>query len=503
MVGAFTLLGFLVIQLVHKVIYLDNCKLRLMLEIDEVNTSYINAKLELDRITDDLISKINNISKDKHSDGGTSLSQTPVQSNSNFHLKGPGRFHRYMLVSDVTPDKLYIVSEKKRNDYKFIIGIPTIARPQKQKYLADTIKSLLKDSASIQQLNILIIIYVADIESNRCGEVLEMIRTSFDQFIRAGMIEILCPHATLYPSLEDLPQTLGDPVDRVKWRSKQNLDFAFLMAYAATKGDYYLQLEDDVIASDGYAYLFDKHVESVKDDNWFLIHFSSLGFIGKLMRCNDLIAFSQYLLLYYNNQPCDWLMNDYGKGLVCYSSLSTEQCNSNLEKIYTHYSPSLFQHMGTVSSLNGDINNLKDPLFKEEPDDPFKPPGYSNPPAKVVSNFSIHYQYTANKIYEGSDIFWSNAIHEGDDIIIEFNRPQKLKGLLVRSGNEKHPGDKMEHGMIQYKIEGTDQFEHWCDFKDGEANCSRSSSVLVTALRISASQPQAPWLLISHLECLL
>ena len=41
-------------------------------------------------------------------------------------------------------------------------------------------------------------------------------------------------------------------MDRVRWRSKQLLDFTFLMMYAMRRGTYYVQLEDDVITKRGF-----------------------------------------------------------------------------------------------------------------------------------------------------------------------------------------------------------------------------------------------------------
>lgn len=66
------------------------------------------------------------------------------------------------------------------------------------------------------------------------------------------MIEVISPSQGYYPEFDDLPLTLGDSLKRVKWRSKQNLDTIYLMAYAQTRGTYYLMLEDDVIAEENY-----------------------------------------------------------------------------------------------------------------------------------------------------------------------------------------------------------------------------------------------------------
>ena len=44
----------------------------------------------------------------------------------------------------------------------------------------------------------------------------------------------------------------GDSPERVKWRSKQNLDYAFLMMYAQSRGRFYVQLEDDIVTQPNY-----------------------------------------------------------------------------------------------------------------------------------------------------------------------------------------------------------------------------------------------------------
>ena len=86
----------------------------------------------------------------------------------------------------------------------------------------------------------------------------------------SGLIEIISPPAGFYPDMSSLKQTLGniveklltifpwwsiliipivpgDDMERVTWRSKQALDFSFLMMYAKDRGTFYVQLEDDVL----------------------------------------------------------------------------------------------------------------------------------------------------------------------------------------------------------------------------------------------------------------
>lgn len=102
----------------------------------------------------------------------------------------------------------------------------------------------------------------------------------------AGVIEVISPSSTYYPDLSKLRDTLGDDHQRVVWRSKQNLDFAFLMSYAQTKGTFYIQLEDDILAKKNFITTmksFALKKISMKE-NWFVLDFCQLGFIGKHQR---------------------------------------------------------------------------------------------------------------------------------------------------------------------------------------------------------------------------
>lgn len=105
----------------------------------------------------------------------------------------------------------------------------------------------------------------------------------FPSQVESGLIEVVAPSVTYYPSFDKLRITLGDPPERVRWRSKQNLDFAFLMSYAQPKGTFYVQLEDDILAKPYYINTMKKFAieQTARKDPWFVLAFSQLGFIGK------------------------------------------------------------------------------------------------------------------------------------------------------------------------------------------------------------------------------
>jgi alpha-1,3-mannosylglycoprotein beta-1,4-N-acetylglucosaminyltransferase A/B len=74
----------------------------------------------------------------------------------------------------------------------------------------------------------------------------------FGKHIERGVLEVISPPADFYPNLTALRPTLGDEPERVQWRSKQNLDYAFLMMYAQWRGIYYVQLEDDILTKPSF-----------------------------------------------------------------------------------------------------------------------------------------------------------------------------------------------------------------------------------------------------------
>lgn len=155
-------------------------------------------------------------------------------------------------------------------------------------------------------------------------------------------MEIISPPASFYPNMTELRVTLNDPVERVRWRTKQNLDYAFLMMYAQSRGLYYVQLEDDILTTSDYItkmmkFALDKEAAKV---DWFILDFCQLGFIGegisaydqfktisvydavkslidfvgwtvlgKMFKSVDLPYVVQFAVMFHNDKPVDWLLD--------------------------------------------------------------------------------------------------------------------------------------------------------------------------------------------------
>uniref|UniRef100_A0A8C3MF59 Alpha-1,3-mannosyl-glycoprotein 4-beta-N-acetylglucosaminyltransferase B n=1 Tax=Geospiza parvula TaxID=87175 RepID=A0A8C3MF59_GEOPR len=383
------------------------------------------------------------------------------------------------------------------------MGIPTVKR-DKQSYLIDTLHSLLYQLSEEQKKDCVLIIFVAEVSVH--GKV-------FPREVQSGVLEVVSPPASYYPDLSSLEKTLGDSEDRVRWRTKQNLDYSFLMLYAQPKGTFYLQLEDDIIAKPDF-------IESIKSfaaqqsQDWMVLEFSQLGFIGKLFKSEDLPLIVEFFLMFYKDKPIDWLIDHLLWVKVCNPEKDATHCEKEKSKLRIRAKPSLFQHMGTFSSLAGKIQNLKDKDFGKI----LLHKAHNNPPAKVDTSLKIYKQYTLEKVYKGQDCFWALAPVAGDYIRFTFLNPLGVEKYLFRSGNMEHPGDKLFNTTVEVlpadvSLSFFTEFAWKCfhsygscgffsgAFENGTAEGSISQAIgRIEAIRLSVSSDSPVWAILSEVS---
>lgn len=128
----------------------------------------------------------------------------------------------------------------------------------------------------------------------------------YNKQIEDGILEIVIPPEEFYPKF-DKDSDLTDPIyndkaSRIIWRRYQNYDFSYLMTYSMYRGDYFLMLEDDILAVKGFANDIFEHIEKLKNNSsWFILEYSELGFIGKLFRTRYLFYLKLLSLKYELN----------------------------------------------------------------------------------------------------------------------------------------------------------------------------------------------------------
>ncbi|XP_067899585.1 alpha-1,3-mannosyl-glycoprotein 4-beta-N-acetylglucosaminyltransferase B-like isoform X2 [Heterodontus francisci] len=326
------------------------------------------------------------------------------------------------LISNEDSLQPKVMIGQGRTGVLLVMGVPTVKR-ESQTYLLDTLNSLIVGLSPEEKKNCVIVVLIAEVEENYVNSLAENLQNMYSYEIQSGLLEIISPSANFYPDLSDLRETFGDSHQRVKWRTKQNLDYSFLMMYAQAKGAFYLQLEDDIIATPSYLPTMINFAQQQPSDDWVILEFSQLGFIGKLFKSPNLTLIVEFIIMFYKDKPIDWLLDHMLWVKVCNPEKDAKHCDRQKANLRIRYKPSLFQHVGTHSSLAGKLQPLKDKDFKKER--LYK--GHLNPTAELTSSLKIYQQHHLDKAYQGDNFFWAFTPAAGDFIKFRFFQPLKVE----------------------------------------------------------------------------
>ncbi|XP_058793079.1 alpha-1,3-mannosyl-glycoprotein 4-beta-N-acetylglucosaminyltransferase B [Phymastichus coffea] len=421
---------------------LQNSIAELQIKLEHLHSKYLTSQEEIQMLTYQLI---------QLTEGAHLLPDIQAfinNSNTNItNLKLPTVYNFLPhLLNDPNSIRPAFIHSKGRTGVSMVLGIPTVKR-EVQSYLMATLKNLLDRMSPVETSDTLIVVLIAETDMDYVSYVAKQIEVQFPSEYQLGIIDVISPHPSYYPDFSKLRDTMGDNHQRVIWRSKQNLDFAFLMSYAHTKGMFYVQLEDDILAKKNFittmkSYALQK--VSMKE-SWVVLDFCQLGFIGKLFKCTDLPSIVQFFLMFYNDKPVDWLLDNLISTRICSLDMDNKRCKVAKGELWLHYKPSLFQHVGTHSSLKGKVQKLKDKQFGKIT----LYYGHRNPDAVVESQIKSYKQFTLNKAYKGESFFWGLLPEPGDHLRFKFNHPIFIKKYLFRSGNAEHPSDKFYNTTVE------------------------------------------------------
>jgi len=229
------------------------------------------------------------------------------------------------------------------------VGVPSIRRVNGPAYLLETLASLSEHTTEAEKSEVSVVVFLADLDAEYNNESIAAILKHYHDDVASGFISIIQVSSSYYPQLSDLKRNFGDAPDRVQWRAKQVADFSLLLAYSTDMSEYYVQLEDDIYSAIGFVKSIRQYVNEQNRVNpeWALLEFSELGFIGKLFRSSDLEHIAKFMMMFYVEQPVDWLLR--------YFKLAMNQQQPFLRK------PTVFQHIGLKSSFDVSKDNaLKD-----------------------------------------------------------------------------------------------------------------------------------------------
>ena len=349
-------------------------------------------------------------------------------------------------------------------------------------YLVATIRSLLENADENNTRNAHLVVFLADITAADKSQGIQNIATHFRKQENSGFLHVIEADQDFYPQLDNLKSKFGDSKLRAKWRSKQNVDFAFLMCYCEDISEYYLHLEDDVAASPKFMYKLHDFMSS-QSQPWVVIDASVRGHVGKVYHSSDLGNIASYLLLMYEEMPVDWLMplwiQIHGK--------------------YTALPATLFKHLGLKSSLKEKTVNVTDHYFDKHD---HKYSGLN--PEAVVTSSLIPYEGKPQDAYiRGLGYFWSRSVKEGDFVLIRFHTATRAKEIYVDTGSNKCPGDIIQFGDLEASFSNPSvekdggnscgKFEKIGTFHKGRADVFLTKKPPITCVRLLATRHQSNW----------
>ncbi|CAK8689228.1 unnamed protein product [Clavelina lepadiformis] len=338
----------------------------------------------------------------------------------------------FFFQKNFTP--LFVLGVGRTEKVSISIGIPSVKRAGVT-YLYKTLQSIFRNMYPISEDDVSVVVFLAETDTKFVKSESSKIYSEFTREVDCGLLQIISPPKNFYPSFERLPQTLGDPTNRLQWRSKEVVDAAFLMFYCHNKAQYYLMLEDDVTAAKGFITGMKEFAEQNSDKDFAYLSFSGFNSIGKLFRSKDVPVWVTFFLSFYGKKPIDWLMIDFVHMKACHPELTADQCRQATQNVKPHSDRGYFQHIGKSSSLTGKHQELVDSSFSDRQvaNNP-----HENPAAKIIATMKAKEGSNVDDWYDDSgglnQHFQSRSLNVGDNIVIVFDRPQLLLKILVKTG---------------------------------------------------------------------
>ncbi|ROL23511.1 Alpha-1,3-mannosyl-glycoprotein 4-beta-N-acetylglucosaminyltransferase C [Anabarilius grahami] len=367
------------------------------------------------------------------------------------------------------------------------VGLSSVKR-EKGSYLQNTLQSIFSESSEEELDQMVVVVLLADFDVSWIRETLQKITDQFHLQLSKGQLLVIHVNEDYYPPLTGLKRNFNDAPDRVSFRSKQNVDYSYLLHFSSNLSQYYIMLEDDVSCANNFLSSIREHIRSM-NSNWVTLEFSKLGYIGKLYQSKDLPILARFLYNFYQEMPCDFLLLHFHRLLM-------------QDKVI-RFRPSLFQHMGTYSSFRGTFNRLKDEDFVKEVAD--------NPPADIRTNIENFKTNVAEKAYsQGSGYFWGvSPIGSANYFLVVFREPVLISRVCIRTGLEGKDelvSADVELGKTLVKTEsGVDclGFHTLGSLQNGQFNepdVQRLVPEPVACLRIQVTASQMEWVIINKIH---
>ncbi|XP_077628227.1 alpha-1,3-mannosyl-glycoprotein 4-beta-N-acetylglucosaminyltransferase-like protein MGAT4E [Crocuta crocuta] len=328
----------------------------------------------------------------------------------------------------------YIKTIQQRRKTWLTVGISSVPRPD-QSSLLYTLVSLFHASSKTEQKRLTVLIHLAHSDLSWLKETVAHISTLFSTQISAGQLLLIHAPSDAYPTMDAMRKKTHNG----EFYSKQNIDHAFLMSFAAKLSEYFLLLEDNVHCASSFITHIHRKVDAMRSNPWVLLEFSNMGFLGKLFHSRDLPLLAHFLLLFYKEKPLD--------GLIPHFRTLLAQKNPILCR------PFLFYNRFSYYTSN---DSQKVTPFRKK-----NPYGPDNPPAAIFTNmkgFDVHFPWEAYTLDES--FFWTHNVSAGNHLTVILNHPVNLSRVQVLTGTVVDGKHALEKGQVElgYDPEGMPQY---------------------------------------------
>uniref|UniRef100_A0A2L2YTR4 Alpha-1,3-mannosyl-glycoprotein 4-beta-N-acetylglucosaminyltransferase C n=1 Tax=Parasteatoda tepidariorum TaxID=114398 RepID=A0A2L2YTR4_PARTP len=285
-----------------------------------------------------------------------------------------------------------------------------------------------------ERKDVTIVVLYADSDTKIRHKRLKETMLLFNEYVRSGLLLLIQTYPEIYPPMKITRRTYNDTIERIAWRSKQVLDFAYLLKYSKSFSEYFLILEDDIESSPHFVSAIQRFIRTRENSEWVSLTFSSFYIIGRLFKSEDLRKLSEFLVLFHLEKPVDLLILQFLDIMV------------PEKKIVTRRIPGLFQHMGLYSSLDGKIQKAKDRSFSNN----IRVYHFPNPPADVVTTIGVYKKHYPEYCCDESDkFFWGSAPKRNDSFDVILRKPANVRRIFVSSGLPSHKEDIIRYAELK------------------------------------------------------
>ncbi|XP_036609441.1 alpha-1,3-mannosyl-glycoprotein 4-beta-N-acetylglucosaminyltransferase-like protein MGAT4E isoform X2 [Trichosurus vulpecula] len=363
------------------------------------------------------------------------------------------------------------------------------------RYLVSTLRSVFRVSSRNELRHITVLVHLADSDPNWLNETVAIIVSHFTPQILQGRLLVIHAPSAAYQHLWHQPHTVFNFSDIKTFQSKQMLDYAFLMSFAANLSDYFLMIEDNIQSTHHFVTTIQQELEARKNEPWVIMESTNHGLVGKLCHSKDLPKLAGFLLLFYRDESPDLL-------LFHFRILQGQQ-----DPI--HISPFLFNHFGPSSFSPHDLHTREEPDREKFQEDSFDIP--DNPPAVIYTDMQILQNHLPQNVYSLDETFFLTPnVLPGQQLTVILDKGANVIRVQVLTGTAIEKLQSLEEGKVELGFNPTGKSKHCTKYTflgqlwDGRLDCRvkhRQTGHNVSCVRLVVTNPKDnSWVMIRHIN---